>query len=56
MPSNEISSPSSPAPMDRLLLTTRWVRPSATGLGEATVTPQTGGVCAQKWSCFEGSE
>jgi hypothetical protein len=56
MPSNEISTPASPAPMDRLLLTTRWVRPGATGLGETTVTPQVSGACAQKWSCFEGGE
>ncbi len=53
MPSIDVNSPISSAPIDRLALGVGWVRPGAGGIG-GTLNPSSsfGGICY----CFEGNE
>ena len=51
MPSFDVTSPVTSAPIDRLALGVGWVRPSAGGIG-GTLNPST---CFMSL-CFEGSE
>ena len=55
MPSIDVNSPISAAPIDRLALGVGWVRPGAGGIG-GTLNPSgyTHGVCSAY--CFEGNE
>ena len=58
MPSFDVNSPVSSAPIDRLALGVGWVRPGAGSIG-GTVNPSfcTGpGNCAGGCMCFEGNE
>ena len=56
MPSNNVASPASSAPVDRLTVGVAWVRPSAhgiNGMAQPSFSPRSvinGGFC------FEGSE
>ena len=59
MPSIDVATPVSSAPIDRLALGVGWVRPGVAGIG-GTLNPAYGGACEGNdgtgaW-CFEGSE
>ena len=56
MPKNDIATPASSAPTDRLALGVGWVRPCVGGIG-GTLNPSTtiGGITLPGL-CFEGSD
>ena len=53
MPTNDITSPTLAAPVDRLTLGVQWIRPGATGI-EGRVSPSM--FAGYSSSCFEGSD
>ena len=53
MPSIDVNSPISAAPIDRLALGVGWVRPGAGGIG-GTLNPS--GIYCVTCACFEGNE
>lgn len=54
MPSTEINSPVSSAPIDRLALGVGWVRPGAGSIGD-TINPSSAENDYRR-GCFEGNE
>ena len=58
MPSFDVTSPFTSAPIDRLALGVGWVRPGAAGIG-GTLNPSTPGSTFSpggRVMCFEGNE
>ena len=55
MPSIDVNSPISAAPIDRLALGVGWVRPGAGGIG-GTLNPSSFGRGVPIVACFAGSE
>ena len=57
MPSFDVTSPVTSAPIDRLALGVGWVRPGAGSIG-GTLNPSIQLICEGAWGgkCFEGNE
>ena len=56
MPSIDVNSPISAAPIDRLALGVGWVRPGAGGIGGTLNPSSTAVVALNFFNCFEGNE
>ena len=56
MPSTEVNSPASSAPIDRLALGVGWVRPGAGSIGGALNPSSAATLNNPFWNCFEGNE
>ncbi|CAB4830299.1 MAG: hypothetical protein F2763_04270 [Actinobacteria bacterium] len=56
MPSFDVTSPVTSAPIDRLALGVGWVRPGAGSIG-GTINPSAASSSGWNWGrCFEGNE
>ncbi len=56
MPSTEVNSPASSAPIDRIALGVGWVRPGVGSIGGA-LNPSAASSSGWNWGrCFEGNE
>ena len=55
MPSIDIATPVSSAPIDRLALGVGWVRPGVAGIG-GTLNPSGTPIVWMQGMCFEGNE
>ena len=56
MPSFDVTSPVTSAPIDRLALGVGWVRPGVAGIG-GTLNPSSMATLNNpSWNCFEGNE
>ena len=56
MPSNNVASPASSAPVDRMTMAVAWVRPSAQGINGAAQPSYSIKSIINDGLCFEGSE
>ena len=56
MPSNNVASPASSAPVDRMTMAVAWVRPSAQGINGAAQPSYSIKSVINGGFCFEGSE